>query len=84
MIVAVPALTLSELTVTSDGQVIDSVSDPELCTVTEKLQLSPVGAVHDTVVVPTGKTEPDGGLQTTPLPPSSGFPPQAPDVVGAA
>lgn len=53
-------------------------------TVTAKLQLSPVGAIQVTTVLPTGKVEPDDGLQTTPLPPSSGLIPQLPDVVGDA
>lgn len=35
-------------------------------------------------MLPIGKVEPDDGLQTTPLPPSSGLIPQAPEVVGAA
>lgn len=41
-----------------------------------KLQVSPLDEVHITVVLPTGKVEPDGGLQTTP-------PPQSPEVLGA-
>ena len=79
---AVPALKVSEFNVTSDGQVIErAVEVPVNCTVTVKLQLSPVDAVHVTAVFPTGKVEPEGGLQTTSLLPSP-LEPQLPAVVG--
>jgi len=79
---AVPAVTLSELAVTLDGQLmVRAVGVPVNCTVTVKLQLSPVAAVQVTGVFPTGKLEPDGGLQTTPPPPSE-LDPQLPEVVG--
>lgn len=51
--------------VTSDGQVIVGVVGVRVSTtVNVKLQVVPP-APHVTVVVPTGKAEPDGGLQTT-------------------
>lgn len=78
-----PAL-VSAVTVTSPGQLIESVLvDPVKLTVTVKLHVSPVIAVQAIAVLPRGKVEPDGGLQTTPLPPS-GLEPQLPEVVGAA
>lgn len=45
------------------GQVITH-GDP-LWTVTVKLQLPVLALVQVTVVVPTGKLEPDGGVQVT-------------------
>ena len=43
-------------------------------TVTSKVSLMPVGSLQVTVVVPTGKNEPDGATQVTPahVPPGAG------------
>jgi hypothetical protein len=62
--VAVPASTAAAVTVL--GQLIVGALDvPVKLTVTAKLQVSPLCAVQVTVVLPIGKVEPDGGLQTT-------------------
>ena len=47
---------------------VGALDDPVKLTVMEKLHVSPLGEVQKTVVVPIGNVEPDGGLQTTPLP----------------
>ena len=74
MTTAVPALT--PVTVTLLGQVIvGATDDPLKVTVATVLQESPLCVVQVTVVLPIGKTEPDGGLQTT-------LPPQSPASVG--
>ena len=63
--------------------IVSGLACPVDDTVTVNPQVSPVAAVQVTVVLPTGKAEPEGGLQTTPPPPSE-LEPQLPDVVGVA
>ena len=61
------------ITVTPAGQVI--VGACVSFTVIVNEQVLPLGTLQDTVVVPTGKKEPDAGVHVTT--------PQAPEVVGA-
>ena len=67
------SLIVAVLAVTLAGQVI--VGGCVSLTLTVKVQLGPAVAVQVTVVVPTGKNEPDAGVQVTV--------PQVPVVVGA-
>jgi hypothetical protein len=64
--------------VTFDGQLIVGCTGGRVSlTVTGKLHSPPARLEQVTAVVPIGKKEPDGGLQST------GSVPQGPDVVGA-
>jgi len=68
------------LTVTLPGQLIVGwTGDRVSLTVTVKLQVPPLWVLQLTTVAPTGKVEPDGGLQVTSL---SGGLPQVPEVEG--